>query len=171
MQIHGSYPGITRLTQRLLLAMLCLIAAGAAHATPALFDRYTDGEQTGQIFAEKCCYLDLPEDRRMRELRRQRLGSCSAAGAPVGVFRREQGKLWLTALAECGGEIPLETHYQGLQGPVVATWLSGTFKAYVGHCYTTAAQHKYAVTQVLVIEQGVVKSVNEIHNDISDCKR
>lgn len=167
MQPYGS---ITRLKPRLLFGALSMLAVGHACATQPLFDQYTDGQRSGYIFPAECCYLELPDDRRIRDLRRQRMGSCSAAGGPVGVFRREGGKLWLTSLAECTGPIPLKTLYADLEGPVVAKWLSGTFTAHLDHCYGAGLQSRYAVTHTLEIEKGVVKSVAETRNDVSDCK-
>lgn len=162
---------VTRFSQRILFAALSLLAIGPAGATQPLFDEYTDGQHTGNIFPDKCCYLELPEDQRIRELRREQMRSCSAAGGPVGVFRREDGKLWLTGLADCSGAIRLRRQYPDLEGPVVATWLSGTFTAHLDYCYAPRMQRKAAIKQTLVVEQGVVKSVVETLNDVSDCKR
>lgn len=168
---QGSISRFSRFSRRIIFATLSLLAIGPAGATRPLFDQYSDGEHTGNIFPDKCCHLELPEDKRIRELRRQQIGNCSAAGGPVGVFRREDGKLWLTGLAECRGEIRLRRLYPDLEGPVVATWLSGTFTAHLDQCYGAGVQLKPAVTQTLVVEQGVVKSVVETLNDVSDCKR
>lgn len=168
MRIHGS---IMRLRLRILFGALSVLAIGHAHATQPLFDQYTDGQRSGYIFPAECCYLELPDDRRIRDLRRQQMGSCSAPGGPTGVFRREGGKLWLTGLAECRGPVPLKALYAHLEGPVVAEWLSGTFTVRLDQCYSEGLQLKYAVTQTLMIEKGVVKSVAETQNDVSDCKR
>lgn len=167
MQIYSS---ITQLKLRILFGAFFVLTVGDARATQPLFDQYTDGHRKGYLFPAECCYVELPDDRRIRKLRYQRMGSCSAAGGPVGVFRREGGKLWLTGMADCSGEIPLKSVYAHLEGPVVATWLSGTFKAQLDQCYDAGIQPRYAVTHTLVIEKGVVKSVAETRNDVSDCK-
>lgn len=167
MHTHGS---IMRLKPRILFGALSMLAISHACATQPLFDQYSDGQRVGYIFPVECCYLELPDDRRIRNLRRKNMGSCSAAGGPVGVFRREGGKLLLTGLAECMGPIPLKALYAHLEGPVVATWLSGTFTARLNQCYAEGLQLRYAVTQTLMIEKGVVKSVTETRNDVSECK-
>ena len=167
MQVHGS---IARLKLRFFFGALSVLAIGDARATQPLFDQYTDGHRTGYIFPAECCYVELPDDRRIRKLRFQRMGSCSAVGGPVGVFRREGGKLWLTSMADCSGEIALKSLYTHLEGPVVATWLSGTFTAHLDQCYGEGLQPRYAVTYTLTVEKGVVTSVAEKRNDASDCK-
>jgi hypothetical protein len=155
-----------RQMQRILFFVLSLIAAAPGSATQPLFDRYTDGVHTGNIFPSKCCYVELPDNERIREIRRRDLQKCSAVGGPVGMFKLEAGKLWLTGLADCGGEIALQEFYPNIKTPVVAEWLTGTFKTTIDYqCSDTAGHTLYAVTQQLIVEKGVVQSVTETHND------
>lgn len=153
---------------RLSLLVACLMAA-AASATEPLHDQYTDGARSGHIFPSNCCWVELPSNDKIWEIRRKEFG-CSAIGGPVGKFKLEDGKLWLTGLMKCSGEIPLQTVYPEMKAPVLAEWLSGTFKTRLDYrCYTQQTQDLYAVTQELVVENGVVVSLKETEHDVSAC--
>lgn len=66
-----------------IVAMLLLIGAiPQAFATEPLHDQLTIDAEQGQIFPEKCCWIDLPESRQLQELRLS--DRCSALGGPVG---------------------------------------------------------------------------------------
>jgi hypothetical protein len=88
----------------------------------------------------------------------------------VGKFKLESGKLWLTALAMCSGEVALGDVYPDLESPALASWLTGIFKTQVRYlCSENPVKPRYAVMQVLTVEQGVVTSVSETRNDSSVC--
>jgi hypothetical protein len=136
-----------------------------------LTDFYADGVRSGRIFPAPCCHVELPSNERIWEIRRRDFHNCSAVGGPVGMFRREGGKLWLTGLFKCSGEIPLKEMYPELDGPVVADWLTGTFKTALDSQCHAGGQTIYAVAQELIVEKGVVKSVTETPGDVSACAR
>jgi hypothetical protein len=85
-------PGFLERMRRLLLLLACLMAAAPASATQPLLDQYTDGARTGHIFPSNCCWVELPSNDRIWEIRRKEFG-CSAIGGPVGEFKLEDGKL------------------------------------------------------------------------------
>ena len=154
---------------RLLPLLGCLAAAAPALATEPLHDQYTDGGRRGHIFPSACCWVDLPSNDKIREIRRKEIG-CSAIGGPVGEFKREDGKLWLTGLMKCGGHVDLQTVFPDMPGPVVATWLSGTFRTRLDYlCYASDGKSVYAVGQELLVDKGVVVSEKEIRQDRSAC--
>lgn len=156
--------------QKILLFVLCLLTTSNSLATQPLVDQYSDGVRTGYIVAAKGGYLELPSNERIREIRRRDFLLCSAKGGPVGVFKLEAGKLWLTGLSDCGGTKPLQYLYPDLAAPVVAEWLSGTFLTKLAfRCVNDGNQELYAVKQQLTIEKGVVTSLSETTNDISAC--
>lgn len=154
---------------RLLFLVACLMATTLASATQPLFDQYTDGARTGHIFPSNCCWVELPANDKIWEVRRKESG-CSAIGGPVGEFKLEDGKLWLTGLMKCSGKIALQTIYPEMTAPVLAEWLTGTFKTRLDYrCYTQKTQELYAATQELVVERGVVVSLKETQQDVSAC--
>jgi hypothetical protein len=64
----------------------------------------------------------------------------------------------------------LQAIYPDMKGPVVAEWLTGTFKTRLDfQCYGLGAQEVYAVTQELTVDKGMVQSVRETRNDTSAC--
>jgi hypothetical protein len=149
--------------------LACLMAAIPGFATEPMTDHYSDGARSGRIFPSACCYVELPDNKRIWEIRKRDFHTCSAIGGPVGGFRLEAGKLWLTALFKCSGELPLKEIYPDMAGPVVAEWLTGTFRTVLEpRCYASG-QTRYAVSQELIVEQGVVRSLRETPNDITAC--
>jgi hypothetical protein len=167
MRISGGY-GLVR---GILFFVLYLMFAAPSSATQPLFDQYTDGVRTGHIFPSSCCWVELRDNERIWEIRRQEIG-CSARGGPVGRFKLEAGKLWLTGLMKCGGDVPLQAIYPDMKGPVVAEWLTGTFKTRLDfQCTVQGVQEVYAVTQELTVDKGVVQSLKETRNDTSACAK
>lgn len=155
---------------RVLFLLPCLMAVPAS-ATQPLFDQYADGARTGHIFPSDCCWVELPDNKRIWEIRRKNMG-CSAIGGPVGMFRREDGQLWLTGLLKCSGPIALQEVYPDMKAPVLAEWLTGTFRTQLDfQCYGPGVQAIYAVTQELIVEKGVVRAVKETQNDLAACTR
>jgi hypothetical protein len=146
-----------------------LAVAVPGFATEPLTDHYSDGARSGRIFASACCYVELPDNQRIQAIRKRDFLGCTARGGPVGVFRLEDGKLWLTALSRCGGDFPLKEIYPGMAGPVVAQWLSGTFKTVLEPRCWAAGQTRYAVSQELTVEKGIVTALRETSNDVSAC--
>jgi hypothetical protein len=151
------------------LFVLCLMAAAPVMATEPMTDYFSDGARSGRIFPSACCHVELPDNERIWEIRRRDFHTCSAVGGPVGVFRMEAGKLWLTGLAKCSGEFPLKDMYPGLESPALAAWLTGTFKTVLDPRCHANGQTRYAVTQELIVEKGIVTSVRETPNDLTAC--
>ena len=138
-------------------AALCLLAGTPALclATEPLVSPVHIGEHHGVIYPEKCCSMDLPRTEKLREMRLAQ--SCTAIGGPVGQFEITDGKVWLTALRTCGGEIPLNEVYPEMSGPVVATWLDGRFGAkLVFQCTINSYQRVYKHSAKIVVEKGIV---------------
>ena len=138
-------------------------------ATEPLHDQYVLGEKSGRIFPSECCWMSLPPSERLTAMKKAEVG-CSAIGGPVGEFKLQSGKLWLTGLLTCGGEVSLRKVYPDFENPALANWLTGTFKTQVGFlCYDNSAEPIYSVKQVLTVEEGVVTSLSETKNDTSAC--
>lgn len=168
-QMNRTFPDFFRQAQRIVFLVLALVTTARGSATEPLMDQYADGARIGRIFPSACCYVELPDNERIWQIRRKEFG-CSAVGGPVGRFRLEDGKLWLTGFMKCSGDIPLQEIYPDLKSPAFAEWLSGTFKTVLDYrCYANGRQI-YAATQELVVEQGVVRSLKETANDLSACE-
>ena len=150
---------------------LSIALGGKAFATEPLHDQYLVGAQSGLIFPSECCWMKLPPSQRLTDMKRAELG-CSAIGGPVGKFKLESGKLWLTGLLKCGGDVSLREVYPDLEGPALATWLTGTFNTQVEFlCYENPVRPVYSLQQVLTIEKGIVTSLSETRTDASICQK
>ena len=155
----------------LALITICFVFGfiSSVFATEPLHDRLIIGESEGIIFPEKCCWLDLPKSKKLSELNlKQR---CSAIGGPVGIFTLADGKLWLTGLRVCGGEISLSEVYPNLSDNIFANWLNGKFNAYMDFlCRNSKSKKIYKTELEFYVEKGVVISKKEISNDERVCK-
>jgi hypothetical protein len=159
------------LMRRILFFVLYLLFAAPGSATQPLLNQYTDGVRTGHIFPSGCCWVEIPSNERIKEIRRREIG-CSAVGGPVGIFKLEAGKLWLTGLFKCSGEIPMQEVYPDMKSPAFAEWLTGSFRTRLDfQCVVRGGQEVYAVTQELTVDKGVVQSVKETRNDTSACAK
>ena len=146
----------------LLLAAASLFAVPmTALATEPLHDRLTVGSETGVIFPDPCCWIDLPESERLREARRQERG-CTAIGGPVGEYRLEGDRLWLVGLRTCGGTPPLQSIYPDLPDPAPADLVNGKVRARLGWlCRGEDGIFVYRRDLTLQIERGRVVSTEE----------
>jgi hypothetical protein len=154
---------------RTFILLLCMVIAMPGFATEPLLDQYVAGGLTGHIFPSECCWMKLPQSKRLTEMKKAEWG-CSAIGGPVGTFKLDAEKLWLTGLLKCSGLVDLHEVYPELESPTLADWLSGTFSAQLGFlCHDKNGQPVYSVKQVLTVEQGVVRSLAETRDDISAC--
>jgi hypothetical protein len=158
--------------RKILFIVLYLLFVAPSSATQPLLNQYTDGVRTGHIFPSGCCWVEIPANERIKEIRRREIG-CSAVGGPVGMFKLEAGKLWLTGLFKCSGEVPLQEVYPDMKSPAFAEWLTGTFKTRLDFkCVAPGGDpYIYAVTQELIVEKGVVQSVKETQNDLTACAK
>lgn len=139
-----------------------------ASATEPLHDQLAVDSQRGQIFPEKCCWIDLPDSEQLRNLRLTE--HCSAIGGPVGQFKLEDDKIWLTGLYRCGGGIPLKSVFPNLPDPAFAEWLNGKFIVRVDYlCCSQAGVPVYRREINLVIRRGAVQSRDEKIYDESSC--
>ena len=128
---------------------LGMAVGGRALATEPLHDQYVVGAETGWIFPSECCWMKLPPSDRLIAMRRAEVG-CSAIGGPVGKFKLESGKLWLTGLHKCGGDVYLSEVYPDFKSATLANWLTGTFTAQIGLlCYDKHVKPIYSLEQVL----------------------
>ena len=159
------------MNKMLVLITVCFVFGfiSNAFATEPLYDRLIIGESEGIIIPEKCCWLDLPKSKKLRELKfKQR---CSAIGGPVGIFTLADGKLWLTGLRVCGGEISLNEVYPDRSDNIFANWLNGKFNAYMDFlCRNSKSKIIYKTELELYVEKGIVISKKLISNDESVCK-
>lgn len=156
---------------RTMILLFCMAVAMPGFATEPLHDQYDADGLTGRIFPSECCWLQLPASTRLSEMKKAEQG-CSAIGGPVGTFKLDGGKLWLTGLYKCGGPVDLHEVYPDRESPVLADWLNGTFKTQLGFvCYDKQMRQVYQLEQVLTVEGGVVRDVVETSNDVSACTR
>lgn len=158
---------MNRLLQSAILLVVVWLTPWAS-ATEPLYDRLTVDSETGLIFPEKCCWLELPDSEQLRSARRAE--TCSAMGGPVGQFMLLEGKIWLAGLYRCGGAIPLKSMFPDLPDPAMAEWLSGKFMVRVGYlCRNRAGATVYKREIGLMVQRGLVKSRDEKVNDDSSC--
>ena len=148
--------------------LIAIAGAAPSTATVPLFDQVTIGNETGNIFPEKCCWVALPQTERLRQARHTE--NCSAIGGPVGNFLITDGKIWLTGLSRCSGPVPLKNIYPELPEPAVATWLSGKFTAYTGfECFMYGMYATYRTKTTIVVKDGAVVSMTTEHIDTNKC--
>lgn len=172
----GGEPGIinsSRITwiARLLFAsVLASLALFPAHATePLAAIIHIDGEE-GAFYPDECCWVEIPRNERLRAAARAE--SCSALGGPVGRFQLWEDHVWLVGLYRCGGDMPLEEIYPEMEGPTLASWLTGRFTARFdrGSCGGDGwLKPVFFTTHHLVIEQGRVVSVETETLDPANC--
>lgn len=155
----------------LLRSLILLISAAAppiCAATEPLVDQVSVGERTGVIWPKKCCWVGLPSSDKLREVAIAE--RCSAIGGPVGVFRLDHGKLFLTALYRCGGPFPVQEIYPQYKSPQLADWVSGLYSAKLDWlCRDSASRPIYRTELELEIKDGIVTILKERTNDSSAC--
>lgn len=159
-----------KLILHIILILTCTLLSSYVLATEPLHDELLFNGKIGDIFPEKCCWMKLPESKKLNEIRKKE--ACSAIGGPVGKFKYEDGKLWLTSLFRCSGEIQLKEVYPDLSTPALATWLTGKFRAGFGYlCTDKSYKIIYESELTLTVDQGIVNSIEEIkHNIIFQCQ-
>jgi hypothetical protein len=159
---------------RILKAYLILqifFVCSIASATEPLHDLLEFGTMKGVLLPSKCCWVDLPATKRLREVRMAEFGQCSAVGGVVGRFKYEDGKIWLVGLYKCGGSIPLKEIYPEFESPTLATWLNGTFEAkFDWLCEDKNGYYVYKSVIKLVVDEGRVSSFSETKYDKSSCR-
>ena len=149
-----------------------LIALSAASfpclATRPMIDRITVGGESGEIFPEECCWVELPKSERLTAAKRAE--SCSAIGGPVGRFELVGERLWLVGLLRCGGEeLPLSHVYPEAPDRVAATWISGTYFVNLSpRCFGAMGATKSRKSMTLRISAGVA-TVEAEKVDESEC--
>lgn len=144
------------------LAGLLLALSGQGVATTPLFDKLEMNNETGNLHQMGKGWLDLPPSEKLQELRRAE--KCSAIGGPRGKYRIVDGKLLLTGLYRCGGDVSLEAVY-GSAEPIFANWISADLVAELGKplCRRGFA-YVYERKVSLRIKEGVVTSIREESN-------
>ena len=104
---------------------LLVAAPFPALATRPLIDRIIVGDESGEIFPEKCCWLELPRTGGLIAAKRSE--ACSAIGGPVGRFELVGKQIWLVGLHRCSGDMPLKHVYPEMPDRTPATWLNGRY--------------------------------------------
>ena len=154
---------------RNILAALLIFSNSSVFATEPLSDEFIYDGREGVIFSIKYYGMALPKSEKLRKLKIEGL-DCSAMGGPVGKFKYINGKLWLTGLYRCEGDIELNSVYPELPNPAPATWISGNYKARLDWlCENNRGYYIYKTELQLVIDKGIVTSVVEKNFDKSAC--
>ena len=157
---------------RTLLASLLWVASSALATTP-LFDRIEVEGQRGNLHQKEKVWLDLPRSEKLQEFRRAE--RCSAIGGPRGEYIVQDGKLWLSRLYRCGGNIDLKEVYSQQDQPILATWVTGELVAEVGKtiCMSTKGSFFIYETDIkMQVEEGAIKSMQSKSNvGHPDCQR
>lgn len=150
------------------VSTLLALLTTATHATEPLHDGLVFQGKSGIIYPVKCCWMELPSSEALTAIRRKEL--CSAIGGPVGNFRLQDGKLWLTELSRCSGTIPLSQVFSDLANPAHAIWVTGAFVGKLNWlCLGNDDRSIFELELSLQIERGVVVSISEYHRDKSKC--
>ena len=149
------------------LLLFLLAVAYPSAATRPLIDRIVVGDESGEIFPEKCCWVDLPKTENLTAAKRAE--RCSAIGGPVGRFELVDEKIWLVGLLRCGGELPLSYVYPEMPDRVPATWLSGTYFVKLSpRCFGANGAEKNRKHMTLQVDAGIA-SIKEQRIDESEC--
>ena len=136
-------------------------------ATRPLIDTIVVGEESGEIFPEKCCWLELPRTEGLAVAKRAE--SCSAIGGPVGKFELVNKQMWLVGLLRCSGEVPLSYVYPEMPERVPATWLNGTYFVKLSpRCFGPMGAERNRKHLTLKIDAGIA-SIEEQKIDESEC--
>lgn len=145
------------MNQRLSSLALGLLASMPALclATEPLRNPFRVGAHEGFIYPARCCWVDLPESPKLKALMHAQ--QCTAGGGPVGRFEVTDGRIWLTGLRTCSGDIPLRDVYPEMRAPVVATWLEGSFGGSLDYqCSANAFKNIYRYAVRITVSKGVV---------------
>lgn len=145
-----------------LLAGLLLFLSFQVAATTPLFDKLEINNETGNLHQMGKGWLDLPPSEKLQELRRAE--RCSAIGGPRGKYRVVDGKLWLTGLYRCGGDVSLDSVYASGE-PILAKWISADLVAELGKALCRRGfAFVYERKLSLRVEEGMVTSMREESN-------
>lgn len=148
----------------LFLMTFCL----PAMATRPLMDQIVVGDERGEIFPDKCCWVELPATQLLVEAKLAE--RCSAIGGPVGKFALIDNKLWLEGLFRCGGDIPLKQIYPDSSGPVPARWLNGKHVLKLTHlCLALDGAQVYRRVLEINVVRGDVTVIKETLVDTTAC--
>lgn len=148
-----------------LVAVLLLLLAGTCRATAPLMDQLEYEGQWNIVTPEGRPWLELLENEKTQEIRRQE--RCSAIGAPRAKWKVSDGRLWLVGLFRCGGNIKLETVYGGNGEPIFAAWITADVFTQRGR---TLCRPRYGgagileTTIFIKVERGVVTNIAQVNN-------
>ena len=151
------------------VVMMSFFVTISALATEPLYDRLSYKGQAGPIYQPGTGWLSLPESERLQALKREE--RCSAIGGPLGTYKYDDSRLWITGLHRCSGEVALDQVYPEMVVPTLAVWLSGKLVAKLGGvvCTKPSGAWVFQTELALDVERGVVLSVSEKTNDASAC--
>lgn len=141
-----------------------------ASATEPLLDHLSSLGETGVFYPRECCWVGIPKNERVKEIRRSDEG-CSAIGGPVGIFERVEDLLFLTELDSCGGKYRLNEVYGSVDARIFADWVSGV---HIGKfqflCAKPSGQYVFKTVKTYTIENGVFVSTSIENHSKSDCE-
>ena len=157
------------ISQLKLIALLWLsLVASTAWATMPIRATITIGDLDGWITGSACCRVSVPENEVLLTIRKGE--NCRSGGTPVGRFELVDGKLWLVGLLACKGAIPLRDVYPESTGPVVASWLTGTFDVQLMvACPPEGGSKSNRARRELTLRDGIDVSTAEQTTLVSDC--
>lgn len=117
-----------RHTLGLALALLVLAFAATAHSTAQISETLMHNGTEQMMFSTPLeSYFDREHPRPDHILH---MGSTACWRGYAGKWEIKDGTLWLNALNRCHGkeEIPLAEIFPGQEGPLKATWFTGSLK-------------------------------------------
>lgn len=141
-----------------------LLFASVCSATTPLRDLIDNDGVWNVVTPRDQVSLDLQENEKTREIRRQE--RCSAIGAPKGKWRIADSRLWLVALFKCGSDIKLETVYGGTGEPIFAEWITADLVTQQGKGLCRPADGLYILEESIFIrvERGMVMQTTRVSN-------
>lgn len=144
--------------------LLALLFTSVCSATTPLSDLIDNDGVWGVLTPRNQVSLDLQENEKTQEIRRQE--RCSAIGAPKGKWRIVNGRLWLVALIRCGSDIKLETVYGGTGEPIFAEWITADLVTQQGKqlCRPWDGVYVLAESIFLRVERGIVMQTSRVSN-------
>src|SRR5690554_2279514 len=149
------------------LLILLLAITYPSAATRPLIDTIVVGEESGEIFPEECCWVELPKTEGLAAAKRSE--RCSAIGGPVVRFELVEEQMWLVGLRRCGGDLPLSYVYPEMPDRVLATWLSGRYFVRLSpRCFGANGAEKSRRHLTLKIDAGIA-SIEAQQIDESEC--
>lgn len=155
---------IASLAQRSFVAISLAFVCAAAIGTTPLFDLLLYEGKSVPLHQVNGGWLQVPWSKEVEELRMNR---CSAIGGPRGMYRIEDGRLWLAGLYTCSSVVSLEAAY-GKSQPILAEWVTGEVVSNMGKTLCVSRSYDgysiYEMKVTIQVNAGRVVSVSETSN-------